>query len=152
MNQKVIRLDEEQLKSIVLESVLSYLAENNEDEGLWNQIKQGAKSFMGNGYGKNKNYRNSVADNQAAGDHTANWLNKKTPMNLKKRFNAAKSGFKEQGNIDNANEVRAMLQKLMKDGTIKLEMTVKQVMNKMMGNRLSAQKRVSKANNAIYEE
>lgn len=152
MNQKVIRLDEEQLKSIVLESVLSYLAENNEDEGLWNQIKQGVKSFMGNGYGKNKNYRNSVADNQAAGDHTANWLNKKTPMNLKKRFNAAKSGFKEQGNIDNANEVRAMLQKLMKDGTIKPEMTVKQVMNKMMGNRLSAQKRVSKANNAIYEE
>lgn len=159
MNRQIIRLNESDLHRLIENAVYSVLMENEEDEGLWNQMKQGAKSFFGNGYGKNRedkdgnltNYRNSVRNRQERGDWTANSINGTTPFNLKKRWQAAKTGFKEQGNVDNANEVIDILQGLIQNGVITPNMTVKQVMNKMTGNRLSAQRRVSKANNAIYK-
>lgn len=151
--KQTIRLTESQLRSMIEESVTQILSESDMEEGLWNQLKQGAKSFMGNGYGKNNpnNYRNTVQNRQDRGDWTANKLNGTTPMNLKGRWNAAKTGWKEQGNVDNANEVINTLKDLVQSGDITPEMSVKQVINKMTGNRLSAQKRVSKANNDIYK-
>ena len=150
-----VKLTESQLRQMITECVNEAMME----EGLWDQIKQGAASFFGNGYGKNstdkdgnlKNYRNSVRNRQERGEHTANPLNGSIPLNLKRRWNAAKTGFKEQGNVDGANNVIKSLQSLIKSGDITPEMSVKQVMNKMTGNRLSAQNKVSRANNDIYK-
>lgn len=173
MNKQVVRLTESQLHQLIEESVYRVLYENEEDES-WvgdklNQGKQAVKSFFGNGYGKDavykkgttddegndisgnlKNYRNSTRNRQERGDWTANRLNGTTPLNLGKRFKALKAGWTEQGNVNNANNVMEMLNNLVNDGVINPNMTVKEVLNKMMGNRLSAQKRVSNANNDIY--
>lgn len=151
--KQTIRLTESEIRSMIEESVKKIMNEENMDEGFWDQIKQGAKSFVGQGYGnKNpKNYRNTVQNRQDRGEHTANALNGTTPMNFKGRWNAAKTGFKEQGNVDNANAVIKTLQDLIQSGDITADMSVKQVINKMTGNRLSAQNRVSKANNNIYK-
>lgn len=158
-NKQIIRLTEQDLSRMVEEAIYNLVLENEENEGLWNQLKQGTKSFFGNGYGKDRvnkngeltNYRNSVRNRQERGDWTANRLNGSTPLNLGKRIKSAVTGFKEQGNVDNANEVMNMLKGLVNDGAITLDMTVKQVLNKMMGKRLGAQNRVSKANNDIYK-
>ncbi len=162
---KKVNLTEEDLHSIIENSILSFIAENVitedvEEEGFWNQLKQGAKSFMGNGYGADKenNYRNTTADRQARGENTANWLNKTTPMNLKQRWNAAKTGWKEQGKIDNIDQVAVFLNDMIKKGKIKPETTVGQLiqqgkfakggnLNQMRNQSMS---KVSKANNDIY--
>lgn len=143
-----IKLTESELK----EQIAKCITEALEDEGLMNQLKQGAKSFFGNGYGKNNpnNFRNTIDNRRDRGEHTANKLNGTTPLNLKGRWNAAKTGYKEQGNVDNANEVISLLKGLINNGTVTPEMTVRELINKMTGNRLSAQKRTSKANNEIY--
>lgn len=149
-----IRLTESDLNRIVKESVRKVITENEEDEGMWNQLKQGAKSFFGNSqYGKKNpnNFRNTVANRQDRGEHTANALNGSTPMNLKGRWNAAKTGYQQQGNIDNANEITNTLKDLIGQGVITQDMTVKQVLGKMTGNRLTAQNKISKANNNIYK-
>lgn len=157
-NENVIRLDEETLHQIIIESVYDYLMENEEDEGLWNQISQGAKSFFGNGYGKGKetNYRNTVADRQQRGEHTANWMNGSTPMNLKQRWKAAKTGYKEQGRIDGNDKVANAIQTLLSFKNAKgqpmfnTNMTLAQVQQKLSTDTSGAKGRVSKANNNIY--
>lgn len=146
----VVRLTESELKRLISESVINYLIENEEDEGLWNQLKQGTKSFFGNGYGKDKetNFRNTVADRQQRGEHTANWMNGSTPLNLKGRWNAAKAGWKEQGRIDTNDETTKVLTNLVqKYGENK---TLGQILKSLNMSSNGARGRISKANNDIY--
>ena len=105
--QKIV-LTESELYNIIAEQVNEAL----QDEGFWNQLKQGTKSFFGNGYRADNDYRNTTADRQSRGEHTANFLNGSTPMNLKGRWNAAKTGFQQQGHIDNADKIRNELDNL----------------------------------------
>lgn len=158
-NRTTIRITEEELNTLIKESVEQMILENPEDEGFWNQLKQGVKSFVGNGYGKGKesNFRNTTDDRQARGEHTANWLNKTTPMNLKGRWNAAKTGFKKQGVVDNMDEftehIDAITQTI-QNGNSKNKPQLLQAceMLKKYGLMIknSANGQISKANNDIY--
>lgn len=151
-----IRLTESELK----EHIAQCINEALEDEGLWNQMKQGAKSFFGNGYGKDKesNFRNTTADRQARGEHTANALNGKTPINLKGRWNAAKTGFQQQGIVDDMDQVSKILNDLLQSGKITAETSVGELLRQggKFGKNLDSIKRtanskISKANNDIYK-
>ena len=158
--KNVVRLSENELHSLIENAIVNYLTENAEDEGRWNQIKQGAKSFFGNGYGKDneKNFRNTTDDRQARGEHTANWLNKDTPINFKQRWNAAKTGFQQQGVVDKADDTIAYLNDLIKQGKITPETTVGELVRQggRFGKNLDSIKRganakISKTNNDIYK-
>ena len=151
-----IVLTESELKTKIAECINEAL----QDEGLWNQVKQGAKSFFGNGYGADKedNFRNTTADRQARGEHTANWLNKNTPMNLKQRWNAAKTGFKEQGTVDNVGELNKSLDYISSFFEKSKAKNKPELMNavailKKYGSTIAngANGRISKANNDIYK-
>ena len=156
---KKMRLTESDLNRIVRESVYSVLNENEEDEGMWNQLKQGAKSFFGNGMRNKGDYRNTVADRQERGEWTANKLNGQTPMNFKKRWNAAKTGYKQQGNIDNADKILETLNSLESMVGVSLgklgqdinKMTIGQLKSYLGRAKGTARGRVSNANNAIYK-
>ena len=89
--QKIV-LTESELYNIIAEQVNEAL----QNEDFWNQVIQGTKSFFGNGYRTDKDYRNTTADRQSRVEHTANFLNGSTPMNLKGRMKAAKTGFQQQ--------------------------------------------------------
>ncbi len=152
MTQKIV-LTESELYNVIAEQVNEAL----QDEGFWNQLKQGAKSFFGNGYRNDSDYRNTSSDRQARGENTANRLNGSTPMNLKGRWNAAKTGYKEQGHIDNADNIRKELDNLEKllgatfnQNTLN-KMTIGQLKSRLGGAKGSAVNRVRNANNAIYK-
>ena len=160
MAKQVIRLTESDLHEMIENAVYRIISENEEDEGLWNQVKQGAKSFFGNGYGKDKesNFRNSIADRQAKGEHTANWMNGTTPMNLKQRWNAAKTGYQQQGVVDKVDDTIKYLNDLISQGKITPETTVGELVRQggKFGKNLDSIKRganakISKANNDIYK-
>lgn len=147
----VVRLSESELKELINESVINILMENEEDEGVWNQLKQGAKSFFGNGYrGKRgENYRNTTADRQDRGDYTANWLNATHPVNLKGRFKAAKTGWREQGRIDSNDDSVKVLDNLIKKyGENK---TLGEIRRNLKRDTNGARGRISQANNGIYK-
>lgn len=165
-NKQTRRLTESQFQEhvayLVAETLIreGFINEADMDEGFWNQMKQGAQSFFGNGYGKDnpKNYRNSVADRQARGEHTANWMNGSTPMNFKQRWNAAKTGYQQQGKVDEIDKVAKFLSDLVQAGKIDPNQTVGQLLQKdgkfQKGNlnqmRSQANSKISKANNDIY--
>ncbi|MDE5888823.1 MAG: hypothetical protein K2H20_02260 [Bacilli bacterium] len=151
-----IKLTESELKQIITQSINEAL----EDEGLWNQVKQGAKSFFGNGYGKDNpnNFRNTTSNRQDRGEHTANVLNGSTPMNLKGRWNAAKTGFQQQGTVDKVDDTLKFLNNLISNGKITPETTVGELVRQggKFGKNLDSVKRganakISKANNDIYK-
>ena len=151
-----IRLTESELKQHIAQCISEAL----EDEGTWDRIIQGTKSFFGNGYGKDnpKNFRNSVADRQSRGETTANWMNGKSPINLKKRWNAAKTGYQQQGIVDEVDEVTKYLNGLLKSGKITADTTVGELLRQggKFGKNLdtikrTANGRISKANNDIYD-
>ena len=92
------------------------------------------------------------------GEHTANALNGTTPMNLKGRWNAAKTGFKEQGTVDKVDDTLAFLNDLISKGKITAETTVGDLIRQggKFGKNLDSLKRganakISKANNDIYK-
>ena len=79
-------------------------------------------------------------------------------MNLKQRWNAAKTGFKQQGIVDKADDTIAYLNDLIKQGKITPETTVGELVRQggRFGKNLDAIKRganakISKANNDIYK-
>lgn len=152
MTQK-IRLTESELYNMIAEQVNEALL--NED--FWNQLIQGTKSFFGNGYRTDKDYRNTTADRQSRGEHTANFLNGSTPMNLKGRMKAAKTGFQQQGHIDNANKIRNELDNLEQllassfDQNTLNKMTIGQLKSRLGGAKGAAMSRIRGANNAIYK-
>ena len=152
MTQK-IRLTESELYNMIAEQVNEALL--NED--FCNQLIQGTKSFFGNGYRTDKDYRNTTADRQSRGEHTANFLNGSTPMNLKGRMKAAKTGFQQQGHIDNANKIRNELDNLEQllassfDQNTLNKMTIGQLKSRLGGAKGAAMSRIRGANNAIYK-
>lgn len=152
MTQK-IRLTESELYNIIAEQVNEAL----QNEASWNQLIQGTKSFFGNGYRTDKDYRNTTADRQSLGDHTANFLNGSTPMNLKGRWKAAKTGFQQQGYIDTADKIRNELDNLEQllassfDQNTLNKMTIGQLKSRLGGAKGAAMSRIRGANNAIYK-
>lgn len=153
MATQKIRLTESELYNIIVEQVNEAL----QDEGFLNQLKQGTKSFFGNGYRADNDYRNTTADRQSRGEHTANFLNGSTPMNLKGRWNAAKTGFQQQGHIDNADKIRNELDNLEQllassfDQNTLNKMTIGQLKSRLGGAKGAAMSRIRGANNAIYK-
>ena len=134
---------------MLVENTVRQIMENEEDEGLWNQMKQGAKSFFGRGYGADKetNMRTNP-DNLDSWGNKKPFLSRKSTTNFKQRLNAAKSGFKEQGRIDSNDENTKVLNNLMqKYGE---NMTLGQVAKRLELDSRGARGRVSGANNKIY--
>ena len=152
MTQK-IRLTESELYNIIAEQVNEAL----QNEDFWNQLIQGTKSFIGNGYRTDNDYRNTTADRQSRGEHTANFLNGSTPMNLKGRWKAAKTGFQQQGYIDTADKIRNELDNLEEllassfDQNTLNKMTIGQLKSRLGGAKGAAMSRIRGANNAIYK-
>lgn len=150
MAKQVVRLTESQLNKMIEEAVYNVLTENEEDEGLWNQMKQGAKSFFGNSENRTKNsFRNTTDDRQARGEWTANALNKTTPINLKGRWNAMKTGFKRQGNIDDNDTILSALQQCIDKGWG--DLSIKQIMGRLKASNQANKNLISNANDKIYK-
>lgn len=153
MTTHKIVLTESELYNVIAEQVNEAL----QDEGFWNQLKQGTKSFFGNGYRTDNDYRNTTADRQSRGEHTANFLNGSTPMNFKGRWNAAKTGFQQQGYIDNADKIRNELDNLENllsssfDQNTLNKMTIGQLKSRLGSAKGAAMSRIRGANNAIYK-
>ena len=117
-----------------------YFTDESLEEGLWNQLKTGAKSAFGAGIG--------------SGDRTGGGLN------LGKRFNAAKTGFQQQGKVDNIDKVLEVLKPLVDSGKIDPNQTVAQLLNSAgkfqkgsLGQmKAQAKSRISKTQNDIYRK
>ena len=90
--KQVIRLTEADLHNIIENSVRTALQENMTDEGVWNNVKAGANAFFGRGVG------NSSQRHNAPNDTEVNY-------NLGKRWQAAKTNYKEQGAYDKKQEL-----------------------------------------------
>lgn len=101
--KNVVRIDENRLKAMVMEAIVSaaddVMQESDMDEGFWNQLKTGAKTFTG----KNKG---SLGD----------------------RWNSAKKNYQIQGRVDGMDDVIKGLQKLMDQGLVKGNTTVDQIL------------------------
>lgn len=116
----------------------AYCEDEYLEEGLWNQLKTGAKSAFGAGIG----------------DRTGGGLN------LGKRFNAAKTGFQQQGKVDNIDKVLEILKPLVDSGKIDPNQTVAQLLNSAgkfqkgsLGQmKAQAKSRISKTRNDIYRK
>ena len=153
MATQKIRLTESELYNIIAKQVNEAL----QNEDFLNQLIQGTKSFIGNGYRADNDYRNTTADRQSRGEHTANFLNGSTPMNLKGRWKAAKTGFQQQGYIDNADKIRNELDNLEEllassfDKNTLNKMTIGQLKSRLGGAKGAAMSRIRGANNAIYK-
>ena len=150
--QKIV-LTESELYNIIAKQVNEAL----QNEDFLNQVIQGTKSFFGNGYRTDNDYRNTTADRQSRGEHTANFLNGSTPINLKGRLKAAKTGFQQQGHIDKANKIRNELDNLEQllassfDQNTLNKMTIGQLKSRLGGAKGAAMSRIRGANNAIYK-
>jgi hypothetical protein len=139
MAKERIHLTESQLYRIIENQVREAI----EDEGLWNQVKQGAKSAFGNGYG----------NNNGNDRHNGNG-----GFNFKKRWNAAKQGFQSQGEIDKIDDVINYLTPLVQSGKIDGNQTVAELIRTSgkfgKGNLNTMKNRqkslASKAQNDIY--
>lgn len=143
------------MNRIVANSVRAVILENEEDEGFMNRLKQGAKSFFGNGYGADK--ETNFRSNAAARENYGEGVPSRWSPRLKQRFNAAKVGYQEQGKIDDIDKVADFLNDLLKKGKIDMNTTVGQIVSKgkfakgnlnTMRNRSLSQ--ISGANNRIY--
>ena len=95
-----IKLTESDLHRIIMESI----QETMEDEGLWDNIKAGAKTFMGQG-----------------GDSITN------------RFKNAKANFKAQGQFDNIKDLGKNLRTYVIDNQIPAKTPVGNVLARLFG-------------------
>ena len=98
---KQIRLTESELHYIVNEAVKNVLYENMEDEGTWNNIKTGAKTFFG--------------------DSTKGETGLK---GIKNRWKNAKANFKTQGELDDISGLTQQLAQLLNARKISPQTTV----------------------------
>lgn len=99
-NNKVVRLTEEDIHSIILNSVNQIIKENAENEGFWNNMKTAAKSFVGD-TGRNRT--------------------------IGQRFNDAKANYTAQGEYDDIDKTVQLLNGLLQKGKINPDMTVGQL-------------------------
>ena len=134
-----IRLTEEDLHRIIENSVRKVIMENDEAESwLGDKFRQGARaarSFMGQG-------ADGVAqDSPYADEPTYNW---------KGRFNAAKSGWREQGRMNGNNADMEVLNNLaQKFGT---NTTIGQALNRLTMSNRGANGRITQAARRIYDK
>ena len=134
-----IRLTEEDLHRIIENSVRKVIMENDEDESwLGDKFRQGARaarSFMGQG-------ADGVAqDSPYADEPTYNW---------KGRFNAAKSGWREQGRMNGNNADMEVLNNLaQKFGT---NTTIGQALNRLTMSNRGANGRITQTARRIYDK
>lgn len=116
MAKNTIKLSEQELHKIIKESVEKVLTENEMEEGLWNQVKSGWKTFTGN--------------------------QKPGQGGLYNRFDNARQNFQAQGKLDNLNTTAKTIVDFMNSRNLDWGMTVEQLINKMMGNRLTMAKQM----------
>lgn len=135
--KKVVRLTESDLHNIIEESVKRIILENNEDESwLGDKFRQGsraAKSFMG----QNNNGSNMANDGET-----------QPTYNFRGRFNAAKTGWKEQGRMNDNNTNMEVLNNLVKK--FGSNATIGQIIKRLNMSNLGAQGRISKSAGNIY--
>ena len=133
--KQTITLTESQLRQIINESINEAL----EDEGLGQQIWQGMKSAVGMGDMGKKNYQNRVI------------RSKGSDLNFKNRYNAFKTNFSSQREIDKANDVVNYLKNLIDKGYCNWQSTLGEVWGKMNQIKAQATRRGSRAQNDIYK-
>lgn len=144
--KKEIKLNEEQLRNIIKESIENYLGEldeNEVEEGFGRNLMQGAKSFFGKGEaGKNGGFERTNGG-----------------LNIGKRFNAAKTNFQMTKEGDKINDVIKFLEDMVETKKLSPDMTIAQLIGGKLNNNkygtLYAMKdnrtsRASKAMNDIY--
>ena len=111
-----------------------------EDEGLGNQLMQGAKSFFGRGNMGKNNYNNRRIRSGNGG------------LNIGKRWDAAKQNFKSQGTIDSANDFIATMKKYMQDAGLSVSNKIGELWGYLDSRvKSNAAKSGSMAQNAIYK-
>lgn len=133
--KQTIRLTESELRQMIEESI----NEAMQDEGLWNQLKQGTKAAFGKGDMGARNQTNQKVRSGNGG------------LNLGQRAKAFKTNFQSQGVIDNANEIVDGLQKLVDSGVATWQSTLGEVWGQMNQQKAQATRRGSSAQNAIYK-
>ena len=161
--KQTVKLNENELKEIISDTFRNYINNIREsqdlsiiddeeidedvDEGFGDNLTQGVKSFFGRGdFGKDKGH------DRANGG-----------LNLKQRWNAAKTNYKMKGEYDKYNEVINFITDLINNGKINPDMPIGQLVhagkysNSNLGGSLIAQRdnrasRGSKAQNDIYRK
>ena len=134
--KQTVRLTESELRAMIEETINEAL----QDEGLGNQLMQGAKSFFGRGDMGKKNYHNRVTRSGNGG------------LNLGKRWDAAKQNFKSQGTIDSANDFIATMKKYMQDAGLSVSNKIGELWGYLDSRvKSNAAKSGSMAQNAIYK-
>jgi hypothetical protein len=145
---KIVRLTEEEFVGVIKESVMEILAENGValNEDFFDNLKSGARAFFGKGPGDN-NATSKAARTQSGG------------LNLKKRFDAAKTGFEMRKQGDEIGQVVQFLKDLVAKKELDPSFTIAQLIGgKLNGNKfgvLDAMKnnrsaQASRAINKIY--
>lgn len=103
MKKQIVRLTESELNQIIEESVTTIINENMEDEGFWNNLKTGAKTFVG----------------KSSGDKG---------LNLKKRWENAKKNFNTQGEYDDLKDLLTKMRELVDKKQLDPNKTVAQLL------------------------
>ena len=94
MKNKVVRLTEQDINHIIKESVEKIINENMEQEGFWDNVKAGAKGFMG------KDINGIQRGGKGAGFNQ-----------LGRRYNAMKKNYQMKGQYDEIQKVADFLKK-----------------------------------------
>ena len=133
--RQTIRLTESELKDLIEMSI----NEAMQEEGLGDQLRQGAKSFFGRGSMGAKNQANQKIRSGNAG------------FNFKKRWDAAKTNFNSQRTIDNANDFIEQLKAKMQQAGLTVSNTIGELWGYLDGQvKGKATQRGSNAQNRIY--
>lgn len=103
MKKQIVRLTESELNQIIEESVKVIINENMEDEGFWNNLKTGAKTFVG----------------KSSGDKG---------LNLKQRWANAKKNFNTQGEYDDLKDLLTKMRELVNKKQLDPNKTVAQLL------------------------
>lgn len=139
MENKVVRLTEQDINQIIKESVEKIINENMEQEGFWDNVKAGAKGFMG------KDINGIQRGGKGAGF-----------SQLGRRYNAMKKNYQMKGQYDEIQKVADFLNKQVQNKKLDPNMTIAQliggaingnkfgVLSGMANNRLSQSSRASR--------
>jgi len=129
--KKQVRLTESDLHRIIQESVNQILIE----EGWFDNMKAGAKAFMGKGYGDASN-----AEKRQGGG-----------LNLKGRWNAAKTNYNAKDTYDKSNKLQDIIINAVKQAGCSFQDSIETLLGKLLGSKLGAAKQGSQAINQIYQ-
>lgn len=133
--KQTIRLTESELRNMIEASINEAI----QDEGKTNQFLQGVKSFFGKGNQGKQNIQNDYYRSTGGG------------LNLKKRWDAAKTNYKTQGVIDNVDAIKNPLSQMIQDGTITTQTTIGQLFQLLGRQKGTATNQGSQAMNRIYK-